>query len=125
MMTHSMRITNETPPIDIKSGKCRPNMESTQALQNQNVTCVMKITRLQMRNCHNRTKRTYIRSDCIKNESMRTLILMMRELISLSNSTIFTQIKVGGLFSHIKQVLDITGRKVTIDQGSESRLVVT
>ena len=124
MMTLSTRITNETPPIDIKSGKCRQNMETSQA-QNQNVTCVMKITRLQMRNCHNRTKRTYIRSDCIKNESMRTLILMVRELISLSNSTIFTQIKVGGLFSHTKRVLGITGRKVTIDQGSGSRPVAT
>ena len=78
MMTHSMRITNETPPIDIKSGKCRPNMETSQA-QNHNVTCVMKITRLQMRNCHNRTKRTYIRSDCIKKEPMKTLALMVRE----------------------------------------------
>ena len=79
MMTHSMRIIKETPLIDISSGKCRQNMENTQALQNHNVTCVMKITRLQTRNCHNRTKRTYIRSDCIKNEPMSSLALLVRE----------------------------------------------
>ena len=122
MTTHSMRIINETLLKDINQGKCRPNMESTQVHRSV-TTCVMKITRQRMRNCHNLTRKTCIRLDYIKNDMMSIPVLSLRECISLSNSITSTLTKVERIFL-TDNILSIVASKVIIDKSSRARLVV-
>ena len=113
MTTLSMRIINETLLKDINLDKCRPNTANTRVHQSV-TTCVMKITRLRMRNCHNLTRKTCIRLDYIKNDMMRILVLSLRECISLSNSTTSTQTKVEPIF-HTSKIPSIEELRVTIE----------